>query len=147
MCTRMLRLLSCVHFGAVFELYLLFVSHIPDSAKSLYVLRCTEQIAGEFEKYYSKLVDMLARIGDVLPTFTTYERLYGNHERLLNALSTVYLDILTFCTDAKRVFQEGRKQRSTGNSQALRYTNFGYGLLTSFRATQVPFVQTALEVI
>ena len=30
----------------------------------------------------------------------------------------VYLDIITFCSDAKRVFQEARKQR--GTSEAYR---------------------------
>jgi hypothetical protein len=62
---------------------------------------------------------MLARIGDVVPTFATYEKLFGNHERLLNALSVIYLDILTFCMDAKRVFQQGRKQGISGMSQVL----------------------------
>lgn len=66
-------------------------------------------MASEFERYYGKLVDMLARIGDVLPRFSTYARLYSNHENLLEALAVVYLDVISFCMDARKVFEQGRK--------------------------------------
>jgi hypothetical protein len=61
---------------------------------------------------------MLSRIGDVLPRFHAYGRLFRTHEHVRHALSMVYLDIITFCSDAKRVFQEARKQR--GTSEAYR---------------------------
>ena len=48
---------------------------------------------------------MFARIGDVLPRFRTYEKLFSNYERLIEALSIAYLDIITFCSDAKAVFR------------------------------------------
>jgi hypothetical protein len=41
-------------------------------------------------------VDMLAKIGDVLPRFRIYEALFRNYERLLVALSSAFLDLLRF---------------------------------------------------
>ena len=55
---------------------------------------------------------MFARIGDVLPRFRTYERLFSNHERLVEALSVAYLDIIMFCTNAKAVFRHGQRAPS-----------------------------------
>ena len=69
--------------------------------------RDSGQIAHEFGKYFDKLIEMFARIGDVLPRFRTYERLFSNHESLIQALSMAYLDIITFCTNAKAVFRRG----------------------------------------
>ncbi|KAM0798419.1 hypothetical protein BDR22DRAFT_808989 [Usnea florida] len=62
-------------------------------------------IAREFGKYFDKLVDMFTRIGDVLPRFKTYERLFPKHDQLIEALAKAYLDILKFCSDAKAVFR------------------------------------------
>ena len=61
---------------------------------------------------------MFTRIGDVLPRFKTYERLFSNHDQLIEALSKAYLDILKFCSDAKAVFRRGQRLSST----------FSYGL-------------------
>ena len=38
-----------------------------------------------------------------------YERLFPNHERLVQALSVVYVDIVKFCVQAKAVFRKGRR--------------------------------------
>jgi hypothetical protein len=54
---------------------------------------------------------MFSRIGDVLPRFRVYERLFPEHERLLAALTKSYLDIIIFCVDAKDIF--GRAKRSS----------------------------------
>ena len=70
-------------------------------------LRVLLHLASEFQKYFDKLVDMFVSIGDVLPQFRVYEKLFSNHERLVQALSEVYVDILKFCTDAKAVFRKG----------------------------------------
>ena len=78
----------------------------------------SEKIAYEFGKYFDKLVEMFARIGDVLPRFRTYERLFSNHETLIQALSMAYLDIITFCTNAKAVFRRG--QRSSSKSTVAK---------------------------
>lgn len=66
------------------------------------------KIAREFGKYFEKLVDMFARIGDVLPRFQVYEKLFPGHQRLTYALSMAYVDIIVFCSDAKAVFRRGR---------------------------------------
>ena len=70
------------------------------------------QIAREFSKYFDKLIEMFARVGDVLPRFNTYERLFSNHESLIQALSMAYLDIIIFCTNAKAVFRRGQRSSS-----------------------------------
>jgi hypothetical protein len=54
---------------------------------------------------------MLERIGDVIPRFKAYERLFPNHEQLLYSLSVVYLDIINFCVDAKNVFQKVKNRK------------------------------------
>ena len=47
---------------------------------------------------------MLARIGEALPRCQMYERLFATHEKVLAALSNVYVDVLNFCVEAKDVF-------------------------------------------
>lgn len=69
------------------------------------------KIAGTIDKYFEKLVEMLARIGDVLPRFNAYALLFQTHANVRQALTAVYLDIIEFCTAAKRIFQERRKSR------------------------------------
>ncbi|KAH0566013.1 hypothetical protein GP486_000585 [Trichoglossum hirsutum] len=71
-------------------------------------------MAAEYGKYLEKLVDMFARIGDVLPRFRAYERIFPNHGRLLHVLSVVYVDIITFCMDARKVFGNGKSQWAIG---------------------------------
>jgi hypothetical protein len=76
------------------------------SSKSLLYTKHTEQyvvtianvqqIAGEAGKFEERIVDMLAKIGDVLPRFRRYEALFRNYERLLVALSSAFLDLLRF---------------------------------------------------
>ena len=56
---------------------------------------------------------MFARIGDVLPQFQVYEKLFPNHERLVHALSLAYMDIIVFCSDAKAVFRRGQRVSTT----------------------------------
>lgn len=55
---------------------------------------------------------MLARIGDALPQFRIYGTLFANHEPLLVALSSAYLDVLSFCIKAKELFLQGGKSSS-----------------------------------
>ena len=56
---------------------------------------------------------MLARIGDVLPRFQVYEKLFSNHERLKHALSVAYVDVIVFCSDVKEVFRRGQRSSLT----------------------------------
>ncbi|KAH0551625.1 hypothetical protein GP486_007158 [Trichoglossum hirsutum] len=68
-------------------------------------------IAKTFEKYFKKLIDMFTRIGDILPRCQVYYSLFPSHERLLQAISMAYLDIIYFCMDAKTTFR--KLKRST----------------------------------
>lgn len=70
-------------------------------------VRVVLHLAREFGKYFEKLVEMFARIGDVLPRFRVYEKLFPGHEQLVQSLSIVYVDIIKFCTDAKAIFRQG----------------------------------------
>ncbi|KAL8684681.1 MAG: hypothetical protein Q9224_006190, partial [Gallowayella concinna] len=72
-------------------------------------IRVVLHLAREFGKYFERIVDMFASIGDVLPRFRLYEKLFPSHERLVQALSITYVDILTFCTNAKAVFRRDRR--------------------------------------
>lgn len=56
---------------------------------------------------------MFARIGDVLPRFQIYEKLFPHHERLTQALSIAYVDVIAFCSDAKAVFRRGQRASLT----------------------------------
>lgn len=67
-------------------------------------------MSSEFDKYFNAIVDMLAQIGDVVPRFQVYERLFPSHLRLTQALSTVYLDVMKFCTIVKSIFQKARQK-------------------------------------
>ena len=50
------------------------------------------------------------QIGDVLPRFQIYEHLFAKHELVVQALSDVYVDIISFCSAAKCVFRQGKRQ-------------------------------------
>lgn len=52
---------------------------------------------------------MFGIMGDTLPRFHIYEQLFGNHERLLRAISMAYLDILKFSIRVKNFFGHARK--------------------------------------
>ena len=54
---------------------------------------------------------MFGRIGDILPRFRIYEKLFPDHHRLVQALSRAYLEILNFCSKAKAVFRRGKRSR------------------------------------
>ncbi|KAL9050613.1 MAG: hypothetical protein Q9206_005021 [Seirophora lacunosa] len=76
-------------------------------------IRIVLHLAHEFGKYFERIVDMFARIGDLLPRFRVYENLFPSHERLVQALSITYVDILAFCTEAKAVFRRERRTSLT----------------------------------
>ncbi|KAE8442960.1 hypothetical protein EG329_002498 [Mollisiaceae sp. DMI_Dod_QoI] len=61
-------------------------------------------------KFYAKIVDVLARVGDILPRFRDYERIYNpqKHARLTQALSNTYLDIITLCTEFRKAIRDHR---------------------------------------
>ena len=52
---------------------------------------------------------MFSRISDLLPRLRIYEQLFPNHELLVQSLSVIYFDILTFCSDAKNMFRRAKR--------------------------------------
>ena len=64
-------------------------------------IRIVLRLAEEAGKFFDKVLEMFNRIADVLPRLQVYERLFANHDRLLDMIFTAYLDILNFCIDAK----------------------------------------------
>lgn len=88
-------------------------------------VRVVLQLAREFGKYYDKLVDMFNCIGDMLPRFQTYEKLFPSHARLVEALSVIYVDILKFCRGAKAVFRRAKHSSvNIGNAIKLAWKPF-----------------------
>ncbi|KAL8655330.1 MAG: hypothetical protein Q9226_003086 [Calogaya cf. arnoldii] len=77
-------------------------------------IRIVLQLACEYSKYFERIVDMFASIGDLLPRFRVYENLFPSQERLVQALSITYIDVLTFCTEAKAVFRSERRSSRVG---------------------------------
>jgi tetratricopeptide (TPR) repeat protein len=67
-------------------------------------LRIVPQLALSYGKYYDKALDIYERIGDLLPRFRSYERLFSSHPQLLVYLADAYLEIVQFSYDASRVF-------------------------------------------
>ncbi|KAH7348858.1 hypothetical protein BKA65DRAFT_550923 [Rhexocercosporidium sp. MPI-PUGE-AT-0058] len=86
-------------FAQIAPLYLL---PIWGSIRVLLVL------ARSYGKFFERVVDTLGRIGDVLPRFRDYQRIYGRqkHQRLTQALSNAYLDIIVLCTQFRKTIRE-----------------------------------------
>lgn len=62
---------------------------------------------------------MLATIGDVLPNFRVYEKIFAGHPALVDALSEVYLDVIKFCSKVKDIFSKASTKG--GSYFDLRY--------------------------
>ncbi|KAI9857208.1 MAG: hypothetical protein M1813_008570 [Trichoglossum hirsutum] len=106
-----------------------FVAAISQYGKAL-------DLANAFQKYFEKIIDMLTRIGDVLPRCQVYQSLFPTHERLLLAISTTYLDIIHFCADAKATFRKLRKSTTRHRTLKLIWKDFNAefeGTLSKFR--------------
>ena len=69
-------------------------------------VRVILSIVQNFEKYCDKILDMLARIGDILPRLREYQALFADDTGLLEALTNTYLVVLHFCCEVKYLFLE-----------------------------------------
>ncbi|KAK0118571.1 hypothetical protein ONS95_007457 [Cadophora gregata] len=80
----------------------LYLSPIWGSIRVLLIL------ARSYGKFFERVVDTLGRIGDVMPRFRDYERIYcrEKHQRLTQALSNAYLDIIELCTQFRKTILE-----------------------------------------
>jgi hypothetical protein len=102
---RLKPLLSTIEeFGAAFDV--ISNSYSLALAPLWGGLRIILTLSKKFNSVFDSIVDVLERIGYVLPRFRTYERIFGHHQRIIAALSTAYLDIITLCGEIK-VFIRG----------------------------------------
>ena len=85
---------------------------------------------------------MFNRIGDLLPRLRMYEKLFPAHEALVQSLSVVYLDVLTFCSDAKAMFR--RSKHAILKSVWKPFERQFESRLESFRRHQKEMEETAL---
>jgi hypothetical protein len=90
------------------------------------------QIARDYESYFSKLVEMLQQIADAMPSLQVYEQLFHNHQTLREALSAVYLEIIAFLVQAKKIFS-GRSLRLFGRALWKPFEQTFVESLTQFR--------------
>lgn len=67
------------------------------------------QLAHDAGHYFDDVVNMVVKIGNVLPRIHVYESLFPNHERLVQALSLIYCDLLAFCDEAKKVLRKPKR--------------------------------------
>lgn len=79
------------------------------------------QMAKEYDDYFHKLIDMLEKIGKALPQFQDYQRIFANHERLLQAISDAYLSVVRFCVDAKVLFKQANAHKTSNRLGMLRF--------------------------
>ncbi|KAG8534395.1 uncharacterized protein KY384_001240 [Bacidia gigantensis] len=72
-----------------------------------------------------KIVEMFTQISDLLPRLHVYEALFPDHERLVQALSLVYSDIINFCSEAKHALRKP-KRAMFGSSWKTFKRQFGH---------------------
>ncbi|KAE9367461.1 hypothetical protein N431DRAFT_348615, partial [Stipitochalara longipes BDJ] len=68
-------------------------------------------IASSHGRFYNRMVDTFGRIGDILPRFREYQRIFDSdkHQRFTQALSAAYLDIISLCTEFKTLLRNLKK--------------------------------------
>ncbi|KAH6629410.1 hypothetical protein C7974DRAFT_185964 [Boeremia exigua] len=74
-------------------------------------IRVLIHIAGEAAKFQEQLIEMLSEIGEELPRYCVLQKVYSNHEALLVAISSVYLEVLQFCVATKEFFLRARRSK------------------------------------
>ena len=68
-----------------------------------------DQLAREAGQYFERISTMFIDIGELLPRLHVYERLFPKHERLVQALSVIYCDLIQFCSDAKHALRRVKR--------------------------------------
>ena len=71
------------------------------------------------------------QIGQELPRLHVYEALFPAHERLVQSLSLIYVDLLSFCYEAKKVLR--KPKRTMFNSSWKSFENQFGQLLKRFK--------------
>lgn len=88
----------------------------PDpSAIVVGAVRVVLDVAIGFVEFFTKLADMIWRLGNFLKPLAEYAKAPPEQEVLQESLAAVYGDLLKFCSSANRVFtdQKGQKRKWT----------------------------------
>ncbi|RDW62396.1 hypothetical protein BP6252_11829 [Coleophoma cylindrospora] len=74
-------------------------------------IRVVLAIASSFERFYGRMVDMFGRIGDILPRFRDFQKIFDvqKYQRFNQALAAAYLDIIVLCTEFRTLLQDQKK--------------------------------------
>jgi hypothetical protein len=90
-------------YGEAFDVYI-NISPLP-LAPIWGSIRILLVVAEKYDKYYNKITDVLGRIGDLLPRFKDYGRIFNleKHPRLRQALLETYFDIITLCMKFREI--------------------------------------------
>jgi len=62
-------------------------------------------VANNYENHFDKLLDALQSIGENLPRFLTFEKIFQYDERLQEVVAMVYEDIMEFLRRMWRFFR------------------------------------------
>jgi hypothetical protein len=91
------------------------VSASPEATIAVGALRAVLDIALNFLGFFGKLTSMICRLGDFLAPLAEYAKTPQDQTTLVNSLSAVYGDFLSFCQKAHKVFvdERGRTRRMT----------------------------------
>ncbi|KAL8296415.1 hypothetical protein RB597_005816 [Gaeumannomyces tritici] len=68
---------------------------------------CAQPI--NFEEYFSRLTDMLERIGDNLPRCRVYQELFPHHKPLQDGIARMFMAVVDFVRDAETVFKSSSR--------------------------------------
>jgi hypothetical protein len=84
------------------------VSASPEATIAVGALRAVLDFALNFLGFFGKLTSMICRLGDFLAPLAEYSKVPQDQTNLINPLSAVYGDFLSFCKKAHKVFVDER---------------------------------------
>jgi ankyrin repeat domain-containing protein 50 len=75
-------------------------------------MRLVIDVAVKFVSFFTRLSEMLCRLGDFLEPLAEYAKASAREELVLEALANVYRNLLQFCKQAHEVFTEKGLRRN-----------------------------------
>jgi hypothetical protein len=85
--------------------FLLTVSYLNCVSLKYRTKLCVTQVAASSTAYFTKLLEMMGKIGDVLSLYERYAEMLSDSESFKKAFANVYYDIVCFLWKARRVFK------------------------------------------
>lgn len=79
------------------------------------------KLAQSFSGYFDIIIEILARIGDVLPGLKSFWHLFSQDTTLSQAMTVAYLEIMEICWTVKEAFRKMKKS-SLSSSYAFLST-------------------------